>query len=131
LNNLEIILNSVYTNPVEIIISGNLNVNYLNDLTSKHRLDSLLTSYCLASTVKFPTRIHNNSFTAIDNIFINNIKFENFSIYPFVNGMSDHDAQIIVMHNLSILTWNENYFFSWKFDKNSITDFNMKLSYES
>jgi hypothetical protein len=45
--------------------------------------------------------------------------------------MSDHDAQIIVMHNLSILTWNINCFFSWKLDKNSITDFNMKLRYES
>jgi hypothetical protein len=45
--------------------------------------------------------------------------------------MSDHDAQIIVIHNLSVLTWNENYFFSWKFDKNSVADFNMKLSYES
>jgi hypothetical protein len=45
--------------------------------------------------------------------------------------MSDHDAQIIVIHNLYVLTWNKNYFFSWNFDKNSITDFNMKLRYES
>jgi hypothetical protein len=75
--------------------------------------------------------MHNNSSSAIDSIFINNIKFDNFSIYPFVNGMSGHDAQIIVIHNLSVLTGNKNYYVSWKFDKNSITDFNRKLNYES
>jgi exonuclease III len=66
LNNLEIILNSVYTNSSEIIICGDLNINYLNDSTYKRQLDSLLASYYLASTVKFPTRIHKNSSTAID-----------------------------------------------------------------
>jgi hypothetical protein len=45
--------------------------------------------------------------------------------------MSDHDAQIIAIHNLSVLIWNKNYYFSWKFDKNLDTDFNMKLSYGS
>jgi exonuclease III len=131
LNILEIILNSIYTKSIEIIIYGDFNINYFSDSTFKCQLDSLFASYCLASTVKFPTRIHNNSSRAIDNIFINTIKFDNFSIYPFVNGMSHHDAQIIVIHNLSVLTWNKNYFFSWRFDKNLITDFNMKLSYES
>jgi hypothetical protein len=103
LNNLGIILNSIYTNSIEVIIRGDLNINYLNNSMYECQLDTLLASYCLASTVKFPKRVHSNSSTAIDNIFINNIKFYNFSIYPFVNGMSDHDAQIIVMHNLSYL----------------------------
>ena len=86
---------------------------------------------CLYSTVQFPTRIHNNSFSAIDNIFINNIKFHSFSIYPFVNGMSDHDAQIIVIHNLTVQNCNNYFYFGQKIDKCSIIDFNTKLSYES
>jgi hypothetical protein len=129
LNNLETILNMIYENSIEIIICGEININYLNDSTHKQLLDSLLASYCLYSTVQFPTRIHNNSFLAIDNIFINNTIFHNFSIYPFVNGMSDHDAQIIVIHNFPVQNCNNHFYFSQKIDKCSIIDFNTKLSY--
>jgi len=55
----------------------------------------LLLPYNIYSTVNFPTRIHNNCITAIDNIFIDKVKCENYSIGPLVNGLSDHDAQII------------------------------------
>jgi hypothetical protein len=96
----------IYENSIEKVICGDININYLNDSTCKQLFDSLLASYCLYSTVQFPTRIHNISLLAIDNIFINNIKFDNFSIYPFVNGMSDHDAQIIVIHTLTVQNCN-------------------------
>jgi hypothetical protein len=131
LNNLETILNIIYENSIEIIICGDININDHKDSTHKQLLDSLLASYCLYSTVQFPTIIHNNSFSAIDNIFINSIKFDNFSIHPSVNGMSDHDAQIIVIHNLPVQNCNNHFYFSWKIDKCSIIDFNTKLSYES
>jgi hypothetical protein len=131
LNNLETILNIIYESSIEIIICGDININYLNDSTHKRLLDSLLASYCLNSTVQFPTRIHNNSLSAIDNIFINNIKFNNFSISPFVNGMSDHDAQIIAIHNLTVQNCNNYFYFGRKIDKCSIIDFNTKLNYES
>jgi hypothetical protein len=65
------------------------------------------------------------------NIFINNIKFDNFSTYPFVSGMSDHDLQIIVVHNLSVQNCNNYFYFGQKIEKCSITAFNTKLSYES
>lgn len=69
LNNFETILNSIYSNSIEIIIYGDININYLNDSTHKQLLDSLLASYCLYSIVQFPTRIHTSS-SAIGNIFI-------------------------------------------------------------
>jgi len=62
----------------------------------------LLLSYNLYGTVNFPTRIHNNSITAIDNIFIYKVKYENYSIHPLVNGLSDHDAQIIKINNITV-----------------------------
>ena len=56
------------------------------------------------STVNFPPRIHNNSITAIDNIFIDKeVKYENYSIHPLVNGLSDHDAQIIIINNITVV----------------------------
>jgi len=130
LNNFENILNSIYSNSIEIIIRTDININYLNDSTYKQLLHSLLAFYCLYSIVQFPTRIHTSS-SAIGNIFINNIKFDNFSTYPFVNGMSDHDVQITVIHNLSVQNFNNYFYFGQKIDKCSITDFNPKLSYDS
>ena len=54
----------------------------------------------LSSIVNFPTRIQKNSQTIIDNIFINTLKFNNFSVYPFVNGLSDHDAQRLIIYDI-------------------------------
>jgi hypothetical protein len=56
IDNLKKILSMVYSNTIEIIICGNININYLIDSTHKQLLDSLLTSYGLCSTVQFPTK---------------------------------------------------------------------------
>jgi len=39
---------------------------------------------------------------AIDNIFIDKLKYENFSIHPLANELSDHDAQIIIINNITV-----------------------------
>jgi hypothetical protein len=84
----------IYSNTVEIIICGDIHINYLIDSTHKQLLDLLSTFYGLCSTVQFPTRNQSNSQSAIDNIFINTLKFSDFSLYPVTNGLSDHDAQV-------------------------------------
>lgn len=78
------------------------NINYLDNTKNKRQLDALLASYGLHSIVDFPTRIKNCSSTAIDNIFIDKHKNPNFTINPLLNGLSDHDAQILIMYNLKI-----------------------------
>ena len=97
--------------------------------THTQLLDSLLASYGLCSTVQFPTRIQNNSHSAIDNIFINTFKFSNFSLYPIIYGLSDHDAQSIIMRNIFEQNCNTTSHFIRKIDKFWIIDFNTKLSY--
>jgi hypothetical protein len=76
-----------------IILCGDFNINHLDDSRKKH-LESLLDSINLSSTVMFPTRICNNSYSLIDNIYTNT-KWRNFLITPLINGLSDHDGQII------------------------------------
>ena len=66
-------------------------------MTKKSKLDNLVLSCNLYSTVNFPTRIHNNSIIAVDDIFIDKVKYENYSLHPLVNRLSDHDAQIITI----------------------------------
>jgi len=74
---LEEILNMIYSSTIEIIC-GDININYIIGSMHKQILDSLLASIGLCSKVQFPTRIKNNSHSAIDNIFINTFKFNNF-----------------------------------------------------
>ena len=76
LDKLEMILNLLHRNNTQLIICGDLNINYLVENNKKNLLDSLLASYNLTSTVYFPTRIQKSSATAIDNIFINTSKFD-------------------------------------------------------
>ena len=121
----------VYSNTIEIIICGDININYLNDSTYKQLLDSLLASYGLCSTVQFPNRIQNNSHSAIDNIFIDTFKFYNFLVYPIINGLSDHDAQSLIIRNIFEQNCNTYFYYNRKIDKLSIIDFNTELSYES
>jgi len=46
-------------------------------------------------------RVQNTSATSISNIFIDESQFESYMITPVINGVSDHDAQL--------LTINTNY----------------------
>ena len=113
LNNLEAALNQVYNNTVDIIICGDFNINYFNDKQNKQALSSLLTSYSLYSIIDFPMRIHNNSNTMIDNIFINKFKNENYSVSSLINGLSDHDAQVLSLFNI-IVPDGRNEFYSYR-----------------
>jgi hypothetical protein len=75
-------------------------------------LNSLLTSYSLYSIIGFPTRIHNNSHTMVCNIFINKFKNESYSVYFLINGLSDHDAQVLSLYNINLTDdGNEFYFY--------------------
>jgi len=131
LNELEILLHSVSRNSMRLIICGDFNINFMVDTNHKRLLNSLLATFGLYGTVDFPTRIYNNSIMTIDNIFINTANQNSISVYPWINGLSDHDAQIIVLHDIAIRTYEKKLYFCRRFNRAAITDFNLKLSYES
>jgi hypothetical protein len=54
-------------------------------------------SFNLLSTVNFPTRLQIGSATVIDNILIDAFLQGNYVTYPLFNGLSDRDAQLIVL----------------------------------
>jgi hypothetical protein len=81
--------------------------------------------------VHFPTRIQNNSISAIDNIFIDLCRAGNYTIGPLVNGLPDHDAQIIYINNINLETQNNCFQSIRKFNKNTMNEFMIKLSYET
>jgi len=96
----------------------------------KEQLDSVLATYNLIGTVHFPARITNGSISATDNICID--KARNYSISHFINGMSDHDAQVINLKNIFL---QKQVVYEMQYLRNiniiTITDFQLKLSCET
>ena len=98
----EAIMNRLYNNVINFIICGDVTITYLDSRRKKRQqLDTLPATYSLTSTVHFPTRVQNGSASIIDNIFIDASKNENYTICPLLNGLSDHDAQIIILNYLN------------------------------
>jgi hypothetical protein len=124
------ILKSLYKLKTEFIICGDFNIDYLTDNCRKSQLNSLLNSYNLFSTVDFPTRILNTSKSAIDNIFIDYLRLGTFILTPICNGTSDHDAQLILIHDITLPFFPKCLWKTRKTDKLSLADFNYNLSFE-
>jgi hypothetical protein len=95
LQTLDKVLQSLYTPDSHIIICGDININYLIQNDQKRRLDSMLLTYNLTGIVNFPTRINGTSAMAIDNTFLDISHFEDCSVCPFINDLSDHYGQIV------------------------------------
>jgi hypothetical protein len=89
----------------------------------------LLFTYNLASIVNFPARTINGSSTAIDNFFIDSSR--NYTIKPLINGMSDHDAQVLILKNVVVPTQELTSYFTRNFNDHSINDFLLQLSMEN
>jgi len=127
LTQLEIILNELHNISNKSILCGDFNIDYTIDSCRKHLLDSLLASFNLFSTVKFPTRISTHYSSQIDNIYVNGYKFD-FSVYPFTNGLSDHDAQIITLTDISTPIPEKSFSLIRKVDNNTIRNFVYSLN---
>jgi len=128
LNKLDYVLNSLQTYKTEFIICGDININYLGTNNKKKQLEYLLGTYNLKNTVYFPTRTVNNSATLLDNIFIDNRR--HYTIKPCINGLSDHDAQLITLNNISLPFSNTEPSYVRNINKNTIAEFQLQLSWE-
>jgi hypothetical protein len=127
LHKLDMILKSSYCSKIEFIICRDINVDYLSDNNRKNQLNSLLISYKLFSTVNFPTRIQNNSCSAIDNIFIDYSRLGTFRIDSVCNGLSDHDAQLILIHDINVPSYPNDILHKRKVNKFSLANYNLNF----
>jgi exonuclease III len=104
-DSLERILNHFQRPKVTYLICGDLNINFLNRTNyDTIKLEALLDTFNMKQVVNFPTRKNINYGTLIDPIFIDSTIFENSEVTPFINWLSDHDAQIIRLKNINIET---------------------------
>jgi hypothetical protein len=129
LKNLDSILNTWYSNKTEFVICSDININYLENYKKSQQMDALLQTYNLTGTVSFPTRKTNASITAFDNIFTARTK--NYTIYPFINGLSDHEVQILVIENIVHKKQRNGITTKRDINDQSILEFQLLLSYEN
>jgi hypothetical protein len=66
----------------------------------------------------------------IDNIFINKFKNENYTVSPLINGLSNHDAQLLNLCNITIPDYNDKFYFYRRISKHSPDEFQTSFSYE-
>jgi hypothetical protein len=125
------VLNKLHTNSLNLILCGDMNINYLGSSNNKTLLDSPLASYSLYNMADFPTRIDNKSSKAIDGIFIDKYKFNNNSIFPIVNGLSDHDAQLLLLNNTEIQNSISCCYTKRQIKSANIENFKFNLSFET
>jgi hypothetical protein len=53
-----------------------------------------------------------------------------YKIIPLLNGISNHDAQLILIHDIILPIPPKSCWITRKFDKHPLVDFNYKLSFE-
>ena len=128
---LDNILSQLYKPNIEIIIYGDININYFDkNCCKRQQLDVLLATYNLTSTVRFSTRSFNGSVTAIYNIFIDISHSDKYTLGPLINGLSGHDGQIIKLKNINMQKQPHETKIIRNVNKRSMEDFKIKLSYE-
>lgn len=74
--------------------------------------------------VDFLTRTANSNGMLIDTIFLDTMKYDKISVKPFVNGLSDHNTQIICLRNINTaLQKNDFRRRIWVTDEKTINKF--------
>jgi hypothetical protein len=96
---LENILNHFLQPNVTYLIFSDLNINLFIKSNDALKLLTLMNTFNLTQEVDFPTRIINNNGTLTDSIFVDTAIYDKIQVKPFINGLSDHDAQIMCLQN--------------------------------
>jgi hypothetical protein len=99
---LENILNHFLQPHVTYLICGDLNTNLFLKSNDALKLLTLMNTFNLTQVVDFPTRIINNNGTLTDTIFVDTTIYDKIQVKPFINGLLDHDIQIICLQNANI-----------------------------
>ena len=135
LNKLDDSIKSIYKTNLNFILCGDINIDYLTENNRKKQLDSMLQTYNLTAIVHFPTRLQDRSSTIIDNIFIDTSKMSTYTVLPLSNGLSDHDAQLLILKDLNLKDLNSQVqdcyiYMTRDINEYSINEFKTNLSYQ-
>lgn len=97
--NMNVILDYFKSKNREVAIVGDLNIDFLKEVID-YRLNNLLTTFGIEAAVKEPTRITENTKTALDQILVNKDTIK-CKVNVFDSGFPDHQAQLFSLTDLT------------------------------
>jgi len=122
---MDCILSVLQKTNAKLIVCGDFNINCAENSQSQLQLEN----YNLKDTVHFPTRTTATTSSTLDNIFID--KSSNFIIKSYINGLSDHDAQLITLIDEFLPKPISKTITTKSFNNTNIANFLKYLSYEN
>jgi hypothetical protein len=125
---LDNILRFLTSTKTEVIVCGDINVNYLINNNKKYQLNSELNSFNLFDIVDFPTR---NASSIIDNIFVDYNRLQDYSIAPIYSDLSDHDGQLLTICTGSDINRITNRQIIKKINQATLQELSFRLSFEN
>ena len=128
IDHLEEILQSLHNPKTHIILCGDFNVDFSRSNNLQTQMLNLFNMFNLKGTVSFHTRITSTSSTMIDNIVIDNNS--SYTICPWINGLSDYDAQILCLKVPGRKTSQPTFIYTRNLSEYNITSFLHCLSHE-
>jgi len=87
---------------MEFVISGDFNINFLKDSIFKQKTTLLFQTYNQFQSIFQPELVS----SAFDNVFIDHGRINSYYTSPIINGLSDHEAQYLVLSN--VFNYNKN-----------------------
>jgi hypothetical protein len=89
---------------VTFLICGDLNINLLVNSNEATKLLTLMKTYNLMQMVNYLTRITYCTETLLDVTFVDTTICTKIESITFINGLSDHNAQITCLHQINTPT---------------------------
>jgi hypothetical protein len=102
----------------------------MNNSNKAVKLEEIFNTFNLKSIISFLTRIGTKSSTTIDNIFIDELQFNDYEVVSVSNRLSDHEVQLLSIQLPQICTGKNDVLYRRNINDYNKVDFNMKLSYE-
>lgn len=97
LSKLNIALEILRNKFKNVIVAGDININVLDvDSTTTKSFIDILSSHDMCYLVNFPTRVTEESSSAIDN-FMTNLTLNKLNVIGLNTQISDHDAQLLIV----------------------------------
>jgi hypothetical protein len=120
---LDSILCTHYDTKTGFILCGDFNIDFLKDTDRVIQLNAFLATYNLTNVVTFPTRITEDTSTAINNIFLAIHKYDTYKI-NLIRPRSTLDLTVCHTKNYPIICKR-------LVNKDTIVNFQVQLSYET
>jgi hypothetical protein len=91
------------TRLTQLTICGDINMNYLTENENKTQLNLIINAYNLQQVIDFPARIFKDKIAQLDNMFLDEGSINRVSVCSIQNGLSEHEAQFLVLDRTLIV----------------------------